>query len=150
MIYYHLARDIEKTGNYFENEISENPIHFVQQNEDNKFMITVEENMNDESERKESDCLSNVPNPGKGLSELTVHDVQQEWQKGWLYYEAIRELVNESNTRFGPMMLLNHGAMFFVVSSNIFSILRWYCIDFSIETFCVALVDDTQQSNYIK
>ena len=112
-------------------------------------MITVEENMNDESEHTETVCLPNVLDPGKGLSE-SVHYVQQEWQKGWLYYEAIRELVNESNTRFGPMMLLNHGAMFFVVSSNIFSILRWYCIDFSIETFCVALVDDTQQSNYIK
>lgn len=149
MIYYHLARDIEKTGNYFENDISENPIHYVQQNEDNKFMITVEENMNDESERTETACLPNVLDPGKGLSK-PVHYVQQEWQKGWLYYEAIRELVNESNTRFGPMMLLNHGAMFFVVSSNIFSILRWYCIDFSIETFRAALVDDTQQSNSIK
>jgi len=150
MIYYHLARDIEKTGNYFENDISsENPIHSVQQNENNKFMITVEENMNDESERTETVSLPNVLDPGKGLSQ-PVHYVQQEWQKGWLYYEAIRELVNESNTRFGPMMLLNHGAMFFVVSSNIFSILRWYCIDFSIETFRTALVDDTQQSNSIK
>jgi hypothetical protein len=51
------------------------------------------------------------------------------WQKGWLYYEAIRKLINESNSRFGSMLLLNHGAMFFVASSNVFSILRWYVVD---------------------
>jgi hypothetical protein len=139
MIYYHLARDIEKTGKYFGNDIEETPIHIVQQIEPNKLILTTEEDMNEETEPIETACPSNVLNPGKGSSE-SIHDVQQEWQKGWMYYEAIRELVTESNTRFGPMMLLNHGAMFFVASSNIFSILRWYFIDISYSY----LIDDAQ------
>ena len=53
-------------------------------------------------------------------------DVPQDWQKGWLYFEAIRKLVNQTNSLFGPILLLNHGAMFFVASSNIFSILRFF------------------------
>ncbi len=132
MIYYHLARDMEKTGKYFENEILETPTHSVQQIEHKKLMITVEENMNGEFEpikttTKGNGTLCCAPNAGKGSFD-SAYDVQQDWQKGWLYYEAIRELVNESNTRFGPMLLLNHGAMFFVASSNIFSILRWYIL----------------------
>lgn len=46
--------------------------------------------------------------------------------KIWFYYEAVRSLVDETNTVFGLMVLLNHGAMFFVASSNVFAILRWY------------------------
>ena len=53
-------------------------------------------------------------------------DVPQDWQKGWLYYEAIRKLINQTNSLFGLMLMLNHGAMFAVAGSNIFSILRWF------------------------
>ena len=153
MIYYHLARDMEKTGKYFENEILETPTHSVQPIEHKKLMITVEENMNGEfvenmngefepikTTTNGNGILCRVPNAGKGSFE-SAYDVQQDWQKGWLYYEAIRELLNESNTRFGPMLLLNHGAMFFVASSNIFSILRWYilCNSSNIENLVILI-----------
>ena len=47
-------------------------------------------------------------------------------RRTWLYYEAVRGLIDEANSLFGLMLVLNHGAMFFVASSNVFAILRWY------------------------
>ena len=47
-------------------------------------------------------------------------------RKLWLNYEAIRCLIDEANSLFGLMLVLNHGAMFFVASSNVFAIMRWY------------------------
>ena len=52
-------------------------------------------------------------------------DIPDDWHKGWLYYEAIRKLVDKTNSLFGFILLVNHGAMFFVASANIFSILRF-------------------------
>jgi len=49
-----------------------------------------------------------------------------DMRKMWLNYEAIRGLIDEANLLFGSMLVLNHGAMFFVASSNVFAIMRWY------------------------
>ena len=102
MIYFHLAMALEKTESFFKVPIK--PI------------------------QKENGILVHQESVYQGSEEGSDDGVQQEWQKGWLYYETVRGLVSESNSRFGCMLLLNHGAMFFVASSNIFSILRWYSL----------------------
>ena len=51
---------------------------------------------------------------------------RKNWQQAWLYYEAVRNLLDETNSQFGLLLLLNHGALFFVASSMIFAILRWF------------------------
>lgn len=107
MIYFHLALALEKTSKFLKE-----PPSLA------------------EHDKLEADCVSPGETGTRASPSPTVvrihHDsIQREWQKGWLYYEAIRRLVHESNSRFGSMLLLNHGAMFFVTSSNVFSILRW-------------------------
>lgn len=107
MIYYHLALALEKTSKFLKEP--SNP---------------------SEQEKLESDCISldeadTRLNLSPAIVRIPQDSTQREWQKGWLYYESIRRLVLESNSRFGSMLLLNHGAMFFVTSSNVFSILRW-------------------------
>lgn len=42
------------------------------------------------------------------------------------YYEAVRELISRANDLFGAILVINHGAMFFVASSMMFAILRWF------------------------
>ena len=108
MIYFHLALALEKTSIFF------------------KQTTTSNENVGNRSKSNEEDesiFSTELTNEAKICFGLHPPD---RWQKGWLYYEAIRELIHESNIRFGSMLLLNHGAMFFVTSSNIFSILRWW------------------------
>ena len=110
MIYFHLALALKKTSEFLkepQNAIDSQTI------ENNCKNLEVDEtNFN-----SHSTAVKGSPNSD-----------QIVWQKGWLYYEAIRKLINESNSRFGSMLLLNHGAMFFVASSNVFSILRWYVL----------------------
>lgn len=110
MIYFHLALALEKTSKFLKEPRSSSDQGKIESN--CKIIDEDESNFNIQ--------------PSIDVKEKAGFDgSQQDWQKGWLYYEAIRRLVHESNTRFGSMLLLNHGAMFFVASSNVFSILRW-------------------------
>ncbi|EFX86186.1 hypothetical protein DAPPUDRAFT_98040 [Daphnia pulex] len=108
MIYFHLALSLKKTS------------EFLKEPQNVLDSQTIENNCKN-LEVDETNFNSH-PSAVKGSQDSN----QVIWQKGWLYYEAIRKLINESNSRFGSMLLLNHGAMFFVASSNVFSILRWY------------------------
>lgn len=129
MIYFHLAVAMEKTGNFFQESMKEKTNTAKAVKADTEEII--------KSPTKDGGCepIVHVHRPLQHLSFESAHDVQPEWQKGWLYYEAVRQLVNESNARFGPMLLLNHGAMFFVACSNVFSILRWYVNAFTSYVF---------------
>lgn len=108
MIYFHLALALEKTTKFLKEPKSSNNHEKLESNCKNP-------------EESESNFLAQPSTDVK----IGIDGSQQDWQKGWLYYEAIRKLIHESNRRFGSMLLLNHGAMFFVASSNVFSILRW-------------------------
>ena len=109
MIYFHLALAIEKTSNFLKEP---------------KFEPEIECSNCKNLEEEETNV--EITPPFHCVVKGSLNGNQQDWQKGWLYYEAIRKLIHESNSRFGSMLLLNHGAMFFVASSNVFSILRWY------------------------
>lgn len=111
MIYFHLALALEKTSIFF--KLSSNIADNVE--------LTNKSKSNEEEESVYSTELNDTKICLGGIGNRS-----DSWQKGWLYYEAIRRLIHESNSRFGSMLLLNHGAMFFVTSSNIFSILRWW------------------------
>lgn len=112
MIYFHLALALEKTSKFLKEP------KFEQEKIESNNCKNIDE---EEPNFKTSTIIANGSSDGN----------QQDWQKGWLYYEAIRNLIYESNSRFGSMLLLNHGAMFFVASSNVFSILRWYFFEFN-------------------
>ena len=110
LIYFHLGIALENTSKFFKIPPSpkERLIHQLS---------TVQE---DETSFNYSPPITVV------VIEHDDDDVPQDWQKGWLYYEAIRKLINQTNSLFGLMLMLNHGAMFAVAGSNIFSILRWF------------------------
>ena len=60
------------------------------------------------------------------ISMLIAPSAQFDVRRLWLNYEAIRSLIDEANSLFGFMLVVNHGAMFFVASSNMFALMRWY------------------------
>jgi len=104
LIYFHLAVALENTVS--------------------KFFI-----LKTRPQTRESNHQSNVVAVEEYEILMRVNDnndgIPHDWQKGWLYYEAIRKLVHKTNSLFGFILLVNHGAMFFVASANIFSILRF-------------------------
>lgn len=105
LIYFHLALALEKTS------------QFLKEPKDS----------NDQQKKNDTNHeLLEEQQPFIIDTKADFGATQQNWQNGWLYYEAIRTLIQESNTRFGLMLILNHGALFFVGSFNVFSILRWY------------------------
>lgn len=101
LIYFHLALALEKTSQFFEEPKTN------QEKQDNNYQIIEEQPLN---------IIETKTDFG---------GTQQNWQKGWLYYESICRLIQESNNLFGLMLILNHGGLFFIGNSNVFSILRW-------------------------
>jgi len=119
LIYFHLAIALENTSKFFKTPkmlaISSDP------------STQRPKLIREPSVLQEDESSFNYSPPHVAIVSIEHDDdVPQEWQKGWLYYEAIRKLVNQTNLLFGPILLLNHSAMFFVASSNIFSILRFF------------------------
>jgi len=96
LVYFHLAVALENTNKFFVLKKRHIRANVVVHQESVEILPIVEDDNN---------------------------DIPQDWQKGWLYYEAIRKLVHKTDSLFGSILLVNHGTMFFVASANIFSVL---------------------------
>lgn len=108
IIYFNLSVALEKTSSF-----PSEPSHTHDY---------IRSGSNYKTGESESKCLSETPDETSARTNTNQID---RWRKDWLHYEAIRTLIREMNSQFGSILLLNHGAVFFVTSSAIFSILRW-------------------------
>ena len=125
IIYYHLALALEKVTLLLDEQQAASQIIPAVNPPTLKAMRT---QVTEETELSAEDMALDIEDV-ESKPQLLVTDQggrRKNWQQAWLYYEAVRNLLDETNSQFGLLLLLNHGALFFVASSMIFAILRWF------------------------